>query len=692
MDTCCIDKSNNNELAEAINSMFRWYQKAARCYVYLSDVSTNDYDQVNPSLQSWEPALRKSRLFTRGWTLQELLAPSSVEFFCSNGKRLGDKRSLERLLSEITGIAVRVLQGAPLAEFSVDERMSWAKDRQTKREEDKAYALLGIFGIYMPLIYGEGMESAIGRLHEEIDKRFGPTQRRKYIAINILCRYTRDGLLIKNGNKASPVERLPYAVEAPFNSYAKQHEPICLPDTRIDLLKKINHWVDRQDGQYIFWLSGLAGTGKSTVAHTLAGTLSQRGCLGASFFFSRGGGDVGHTGKFVTSLARQLTNSIPTLHQHVCDAIMGYSDIATRSLDEQWHRLILHPLLKLDSNGYQALYVLVVDALDECDNDDDIRIILRLLAGVRSLDRVRLRVFLTSRPEIPIRHGFCQIPDEEHQNFVLHNISPSIVDHDIAIFFEYHLKLIQQERSLDASWLSEEVLRCLVQAASGLFIWAATACRFIREGKRHATRRLDTILKSGSSAGTITAPEKHLDEIYTTVLKHSVPSEYTNEEKEESYYILREVLGSIAILFATLSTYSLSRLLCIPLVDINQTVEDLHSILNVPKDKTRPLRLHHPSFRDFLLDNSRCQESNLWVEEKQAHRMLVEDCIRLMSAFLKQDMCSLDAPGILATDVDSSVVQQCLPSELQYACLYWIPHLQQSSPELRDDDQVHQFL
>jgi hypothetical protein len=103
--------------------------------------------------------------------LQELLAPPSVEFFCSKGKRLGDKRSLEQQLHEVTGIATRALQGTLLSEFSVDERMSWAKSRQTKRGEDKAYSLLGIFGVYMPLIYGEGTENAFNRLQEEIDKR-----------------------------------------------------------------------------------------------------------------------------------------------------------------------------------------------------------------------------------------------------------------------------------------------------------------------------------------------------------------------------------------------------------------------------------------------------------------------------------------------------------------------------------------
>jgi hypothetical protein len=165
VDTCCINKSSDRELSEAINSMFRWYRKASKCYVYLADVSTND--QIDLSLQSWEAAFGNSRWFTRGWTLQELIAPPSVEFFCSNGNRLGDKKSLEGQLYKITGIPVSALQGSPLSEFSFEERISWAKMRETKREEDKAYSLLGIVDISMPVIYGEGRENAFRKLNRE---------------------------------------------------------------------------------------------------------------------------------------------------------------------------------------------------------------------------------------------------------------------------------------------------------------------------------------------------------------------------------------------------------------------------------------------------------------------------------------------------------------------------------------------
>ncbi|KAF1815014.1 hypothetical protein P152DRAFT_392310 [Eremomyces bilateralis CBS 781.70] len=499
----------------------------------------------------------------------------------------------------------------------------------------------------------------------------------------------RRRLIVEKGSE-NELDRLPFSAEAPFNSFQNQHEPTCLPNTRVNILEEIFSWADGQDKRFIFWLNGLAGTGKSTIARTVARRCFDSVCLGASFFFSSGGGDVGHAGKFVTSIAVQLARNVSALHQHICDAIAERSDIAGQSLRDQWHHLVVRPLLKLDGKDSRSSYVLVIDALDECAKDSNIRIILQLLAEIRSLTKVRLRIFLTSRPEIPIRFGFCQIPDTEHQDFILHNISPSIVDHDIAIFLEYNLTLIGQERSLGADWPGGDNIKRLVQNASGLFIWAATACRFIQDGRRFTVKRLSTILDGSSNAAT--APEKHLNEIYITVLRYSISPDYSDEEKEELYGMLRHTLGSIVLLLSPLSSSSLGRLIHLQTEDIDQTLDDLHAILDIPEDRRRPLRLHHPSFRDFLLDKNRCSNSNFWVNEKQAHGALATSCIQLMSTSLKQDICVMESPGVLVANISSNRVQQYFTPEIQYACLYWVQHLQKSDARLYDNDLVHQFL
>jgi hypothetical protein len=147
--------------------MFRWYRQSTKCYVYLSDVLRT---AVNTDNLAWESAFRDSNWFTRGWTLQELIAPKSVEFFSKEEELLGDKSTLERQVCEITGIPAKALRGSPLSDFSIAERMSWAGRRKTTREEDQAYSLLGIFNISIPVIYGEEREKALKRLREEIDK------------------------------------------------------------------------------------------------------------------------------------------------------------------------------------------------------------------------------------------------------------------------------------------------------------------------------------------------------------------------------------------------------------------------------------------------------------------------------------------------------------------------------------------
>ena len=491
----------------------------------------------------------------------------------------------------------------------------------------------------------------------------------------------------------NPLNRLPYAVEAPFNSYRRQHESTCLPQTRVDILQEIYNWADGQDERCIFWLNGLAGTGKSTIARTIARRYFEQKRLGASFFFSRGGGDlggdVGHAGKFFTSFAVQLAHNAPQLQRYISEAVTEQSDIANLSLRDQWHQLVLRPLSRLDGSSSPSSYVLIVDALDECDSEDDIRIILQLLAEARTLKTIQLRFFLTSRPEIPIRHGIYRIPQVNHQDFVLHNISPAVINHDISLFLEYNLRIIREEWTLGAGWPGEQALKQLVVNAGGLFIWAATACRFIRDGRDFAERRLFLMLQSGAS---VTAPERHLNEIYTTVLKSSISPSLDNFERQDILVRFRKVLGSMVILFSPLSARSISRLLYVAEEWINRTLNHLHAILDIPEDQTRPLRLHHPSFRDFLLDKDRCSDPKFWVDEKKAHETLAEGCIRIMSAFLKQDICEQDAPGVFVADIESSRIEQYLPPEVQYACLYWIQHLQKSGVQLSDNDYVHRFL
>ncbi|KAH6694346.1 P-loop containing nucleoside triphosphate hydrolase protein, partial [Leptodontidium sp. MPI-SDFR-AT-0119] len=242
VDTCCINKSNFPELSEAINSMFRWYQDAAKCYVYLSDVSTRSVS--DESFSAWKSEFQHGRWFTRAWTLQELIAPQSVEFFSQEAERLGDKSSLELSLHEITGISVEVLRGKPLIQLSTEERMLWAAKRTAKREEDEAYSLFGIFGLHMPLIYGEGRENAFIRLEREIGERSRGTN----IHGNVHC-------------------MIPRAINSLFTG-------------RSDLLSRIQKAlqiksISLPQRQRRFVITGLGGQGKSEICLQVANLMKQ---------------------------------------------------------------------------------------------------------------------------------------------------------------------------------------------------------------------------------------------------------------------------------------------------------------------------------------------------------------------------------------------------------------------------------
>jgi hypothetical protein len=146
------------------------------------------------------------------------------------------------------------------------------------------------------------------------------------------------------------------------------------------------------------------------------------------------------------------------------------------------------------------------------------------------------------------------------------------------------------------------------------------------------------------------------------------------------------------ILFNPLSNKALSKLLNIPRQDVKQTLDDLYSILEAPESQAFSIRLLHPSFRDFLLDKERCQDLQLWVDEREAHRVLANSCLRLMSNKLERDICNLRVPSTLAEDVQGNRIEQCLPAELQYACRYWVLHLESSKSSLADNGPVHLFL
>ncbi len=503
--------------------------------------------------------------------------------------------------------------------------------------------------------------------------------------IDVLCRQDQHA---GAADQEKQLAKLPNVPEAAFNSLERRHEPLCLRETRVELLRMIEKWIATPDERHIFWLSGLAGTGKTTISSTAA---QYHGHFTASFFFSRGGGDRGHARKLFTSIAVQLADRSPILKQYIVDAIKECSNISSLSLYDQWRYLVLNPLSRLD-RGFRGLSLLIVlDALDECGDEKDVKTIIQLLAEARSVRTCRVRILVTSRPDIPIRNGFCDIASGVHRDCVLHDVSRAEIDHDIELYLEHNFDMIRKDRGLPKDWPARKVIQMLVRKSSGLFIWAATACRFVRDGKRFAEKRLSTVLKGGNPD---IAPETKLDNIYLAVLSNCISDDFDEVEKKETYSLLGDILGSLVVLNAPLSPNSLGNLLDIPAGDILVSLEELHAILDIPAsgDFGSSIRLHHPSFRDFLLRKGRCRDERFLVNETGAHTFLAHRCVQLMSVVLKRDICCFDRPGIETTEITPAKVLTQLPREVQYACAHWVSHLQASDVKPEDDDFVHDFL
>lgn len=212
--------------------------------------------------------------------------------------------------------------------------------------------------------------------------------------------------LMKGLHQKIDLSRLPTAEEASFDSHVNQHEDECLPGTRKQLLQQIQRWGNSSEGPCIFWLNGMAGTGKSTISRTVSKIFKEKGQLGASFFFKRGGGDRGNANRFFSTITRQLVIKIPDLAPGVSKAIEDDPDIASRLFKDQFNKLLLQPLCCLNHDQTTEIIVIVIDALDECDGEKDIQLLLQLFSQIRGPSSVQLRVFVTSRPELPIRLGF----------------------------------------------------------------------------------------------------------------------------------------------------------------------------------------------------------------------------------------------------------------------------------------------
>ena len=490
--------------------------------------------------------------------------------------------------------------------------------------------------------------------------------------------------------------RLATAKGAEYNSLAEDGLAECLEGTRTELLRQIANWADDDHSKCIFWLCGMAGTGKSTISRTVSRHLDQQHRLGASFFFKRGEGDRGGAGRFFATLALQLVHRIAGLGHRVAAALSAEYELQGKSLQEQFEKLLLEPLSVVAStSGPSRVLVIVIDALDECDRDNDKRNIVRLLAQLQSISMLRLRIFLTSRPELPVRLGFSKLTSDLYHDTKLEQVQGSTIEHDIRRYLEHQFCEMRKEDwslqpydPLPVDWPGEACIDELVELAVPLFIFAFTVCRFVSES--NPRKRLASILRQ-VEAGKASFSE--LDKTYLPILNQLV-LDLGEQEREQATEDFRAVVGPLVLLVTPLRPRSLSALINIPLADMDAVLRRLHSVLEVPADPQQPVQLLHLSFRDFLVDPRGQQSNRFYVNEKEMHAQLAQQCLRVLgqTSPLKRDLLDLKAPGTRRGHVNSRALQRMLSDEASYACLYWAMHVLESQGPLVDNGYVHKFL
>jgi hypothetical protein len=457
VDTCCIDKSNNTELTEAINSMFRWYQNAERCYVYLPDVESEpeDEDEGDKSSQRWISAFEKSRWFTRGWTLQELLAPVSVEFFSKSEQRLGDKKSLEHTVHKITGIPINALPGSRLSDFSITERGSWATSRRTTREEDGAYCLLGIFGVYLSLIYGEGRERALKRLMREVQG-----------SLEDVCSFEDSNDTQSSGeSQQNWLTKMCTWLSAPDPStnYHKAHGQR-QDETGLWLLESERFTAWKVDAASHLWLHGIPGCGKTILSSTIIENLLQH-C----------GGDCRMVTVYFYFDFKDTQKQDPELMlRSLLDQLLQCSVMIPRGLEALFsscgrgqRKPSLHAILDVirqTMQDFTQVYI-VFDALDECTQRSEL---LDILETVARWQLPNLHLLVTSRKERDIEKALETYVDEEHTVC----LESHLVDEDIQ---RYVRQRLSNDRSL-VKWemntvVREEIEVALMRGARGMYAY-----------------------------------------------------------------------------------------------------------------------------------------------------------------------------------------------------------------------------
>jgi hypothetical protein len=447
----------------------------------------------------------------------------------------------------------------------------------------------------------------------------------------------------------------------------------CFQGTRASLLTSLLEWF-RTDTRPIFWLSGLAGMGKSTVARTVADFVEKQGQLGATFFFTRADPTRRKPWVVLPTLAHQLAECRPELRAAICGAIAADTNVAQRNIDKQASALFGAAFAAVKSPLPRTLIVL--DALDDCEKSGEGResLLTCLLDSVRAAS-FSVKILITSRPEESFEALLAR-PEISSAvlPFALHkDAEPAEIEADIRRYLQGGFRKISEARSDsgDEIWPTRAQLSEIVRRSGQLFIYATTILRYVSDPDSldsPRTRLSDLLEKPAANAQL----QYHMiDQLYVQLLEKASEVQATNEH--EVCQQIRAVAGTLVLLAEPLSSASMSELLGLTQDRTQRILGRLSALTFV--DGASSVRLYHPSFQDFILNSERCTDERFHVDEALQHAFLAQRCLHILNSHLKTDICGLRDPSVpnAREDIEGRVHEHVSKS-LRYSAIYWVDH------------------
>ena len=444
--------------------------------------------------------------------------------------------------------------------------------------------------------------------------------------------------------------------------------PSCLPNTRLDIVKVITDWIVDEGQKPVFWLFGQTGSGKSTISTTIADMSRELRRLGAFIFFNRDVKDRSDPSLVIRTLAYKLASFDTRIGEAVSAAIQSIPDIAESPLHFQFRNLVVLPLSCAEFRGP---LVIVIDALDECGTAETRNVLLSVLSLEIGNLPPYTRIIITSRPEDDIKdvlHSHTSVRAHEL------DITSVFTERDIATFIVNEMSIIRRVNktlNLALDWPGAEKVSALTKRAAGLFIWASTACAFIR--KCHDPRENIDLL-TGMTISSI--PLRALDRLYETALVSA------GDWSEDIFCSdCLAILGLILVVKIPLSYGAMDDILSLPRPTLH-TIKGLRSVLRW--SESDPIRILHPSFQDFLTDRFRCGTSHWFVDLDTHNDQIAVHCITLLEGKLKKNICNLA--------VREPFADHTLSESLSYACIRWIDHILAAKTGNQHLERIYIFL